>query len=108
MARTNQAAKRSTGGKAPRKKLQTKAARVPQGRNVAVPAEPISYVMEWLLLSQDEQYKKKNNIFLMEADARAEAKRRRRERKRQKTREVKRQAREKRLHKMSVTNTMLD
>ena len=72
MARTNQTAKRSTGGKAPRKELQTKAARMPQGRNAAVPAEPVSYVIEWLLLSQDEQYKERENFFLMKTNARRE------------------------------------
>ena len=45
---------------------------MPQGGNVAVPAETVSYAIKWLLLSQDEQYKKRRNFFLMKTDARAE------------------------------------
>ena len=71
MARTNQTARRSTRGKGPRKELQMKAARMPQGGNGSIPVEPVSYVIEWLLLSRDEQYKKRNNFFLMKTDARA-------------------------------------
>ena len=43
-----------------------------QGRNVAVAAESVSYVIYWNFLSQYEQYKNRINFFLMKTDERAE------------------------------------
>ena len=72
MARTNQTAKQSTGGRAPRKELQTKVARKPQGKRDLIQKTPVSYDNEWLRCSNSAQYRKRQNFFHMETESRPE------------------------------------
>ena len=72
MGRSNQTAKTSTRGRAPRKELQTKAARKRQGKRDPIPKTPLGFDIEWLRFSDEAKYGKRQNFFLMKSESKPE------------------------------------